>query len=172
VKTILQSVLIIIGLTSCSRTVEIPNDKVGIVYDAKTGDIVDRVFESGQHSIGPTSDVVLFDTKEQKLDFSFDLLFKDATSGTIEFSIQYKIKEANLPKVCKKYKAALEMPLEQNVLLVTIRSQIREQFQNVDKVGLTNDTIFDMIKKTLNTQELITEIVEIESFTPGQVVGL
>ena len=171
-KTILLAVLIIIGLTSCSRTVEIPNNRVGIVYDVKTGDVIDSVFESGHHSIGMSSDVVLFDIKEQKLDFSFDLLFKDATSGTIEFSIQYKIKEANLPKVCKKYRAALEMPLEQNVLLVAVRSQIRKQFQEVDKGGLTNYIIFEMIKKALTTQESITELIEIESFTPGHVAGL
>jgi hypothetical protein len=172
VKTILLSLLIIIGFISCSRTVEIPKNRIGIVYDVKTGDVIDSVFKSGKHSIGMSYDVVLFDVKEQKLNFSFDLLFKDATSGVIEFSIQYKVKEENLPIVCKKYRAALEMPLEQNVLLVTVRSQIRKQFQEVDKSGLTNDIIFDMIKKTLNTQESITEIIEIESFTPGQVVGL
>lgn len=171
-RTISLALLTIVGLTSCSRTVEIPENKVGIVYDIKTKDVVGRVFESGKHSISMSSDMVLFDTTDQKLNFSFDILFKDATSAVIDFSIQYKLKVENLPKVCKKYGAALEVPLEQNVLLVGVRSQIRKQFLEVDKGGLSNDTIFDMVEKNLKTQEPITEIIEVNAFSRGQITGL
>src|SRR5688572_11772946 len=171
-RIISLAILITIGLTSCTRTVEIPENKVGIVYDIKTKDVVDRVFESGKHSISTSSDIALFDTTDQKLNFSFDILFKDATSAVIDFSIQYKLRVDNLPKVCKNYEAALEMPLEQNVLLVTVRSQLRKQFLEVDKGGLSSDTIFDMIEKNLKTQESITEMIKIDSFSRGQISGL
>jgi hypothetical protein len=171
-RIISLALLIITGLTCCTRTVEIPGNKVGIVYDIKTKDVVDRVFESGKHSISTSSDIVLFDTTDQKLNLSFDILFKDATSAVIDFSIQYKLRAENLPSVCKKYEAALEMPLEQNVLLVTVRSQIRKQFLEVDKVGLNSDTIFDMIEKNLKTQETLTEMIQINSFSRGQISGL
>lgn len=165
-------ILIIIGLTSCTHTVEIPKDKVGVVYNIKTKDVLDRIFESGRHSISTSSDVAIFDTTDQKLNFSFDILFKDATSSVISFSIHYKLRVNNLPGVCKKYEAALEMPLEQNVLLVTVRSEIRKQFLEVDKDGLSSDTIFDMIEKNLKTQDSIAEIIEINSFSRGQITGL
>jgi hypothetical protein len=171
-RIISLAILITIGLTSCTRIVEIPENKVGIVYDFKTKDVVDRVFESGKHSISTSSDIALFDTTDQKLNFSFDILFKDATSAVIHFSIQYKLRVDNLPKVCRKYEAALEMPLEQNVLLVTVRSQTRKQFLEVDQGGLSSDTIFDMIEKNLTTQESITEMIEINSFSRGQISGL
>ena len=172
-RTISLGLLIIIGLTSCSRTVEIPENKVGIVYDVKTTDIIDSVFTSGKHSISMSSDITLFDTTVQKLNFSFDILFKDATSAVIEFSIQYRVKTDNLPKICTKYKhAALDYPLEVNVFLVEVRSQIRNLFGEVDKGGLSNDTIFDMIEKNLKTQEPTTEIIEIKSLIRGQISGL
>jgi hypothetical protein len=164
--------LIIIGLTSCTRTVEIPENRVGIVYDIKTKAVVDRVFESGKHSISTSSDIALFDTSDQKLSFSLDILFKDATSAVIDFSIQYKLKVENLPSVCKKYEAALEMPLEKNVLLVGVRSQIRKQFLEVDKGRIGSDTIFDMIETNLRTQESIAEMIEISQFSRGQISGL
>lgn len=171
-RIISVALLIIIGLTSCTRTVEIPENEVGIVYDIETKNVVDRVFESGKHSISSSSDIALFDTTDQNLNFSFDILFKGATSVVIDFSIQYKLRVENLPKVCKKYEAALEMPLEQNVLLVEVRSQIRKPFLEVDKSGLTSDIIFDMIEKNLKTQESITEMIEINSFSRGQISGL
>ena len=171
-RIISLALLIIAGLTSCTRTVEIPENKVGIVYDIKTKDVVDRVFLSGKHSVSMSSGMVIFDTTDQKLNFSFDILFKDATSAVIDFSIQYKLRVENLPTVCKRYEAALEMPLEQNVLLVGVRSQIRKQFLEVDKGGLNRDTIFDMIEKNLKTQESITDMIKITSFSRGQINGL
>lgn len=98
-RIISLAILIIIGLTSCTRTVKIPENKVGIVYDIKTKDVVDRVFESGKHSISTSSDIALFDTTDQKLNFSFDILFKDATSAVIDFSILYKLRVGNLPRL-------------------------------------------------------------------------
>jgi hypothetical protein len=171
-RIISLAILILIGLTSCTRTVEVPENKVGIVYNYKTKDVVDRVFKSGKHSISMSSDIVLFDTTDQKLNFSFDILFKDATSAVIDFSIQYKLRVDSLPKVCEKYQAALEMPLEENVLLVTVRSQIRKQLLEVDKGGLSSDTIFDMIENNLKIQESITQMIEINSFSRGQISGL
>ena len=79
-RIISVALLIIIGLTSCTRTVEIPENEVGIVYDIETKNVVDRVFESGKHSISSSSDIALFDTTDQNLNFSFDILFKGATS--------------------------------------------------------------------------------------------
>ena len=172
-RTIFVALLVLIGLTSCTRTVEVPVDHVGVVYDSRTGEVVNYVFESGSHSISKSSSIVTFDTTVQKMDFSFDILFAEGTPGKVQFSIEYKLNVDNLPKICEKYgQPALVSPLEDHVILTEIRSQIRNSFEILRNSGLNNKIIFDLIETSLTTTQPATELIEIVTFTPGEVSGL
>jgi hypothetical protein len=163
--------LLVIGLLSisCSHTVEIPEKKVGVVYDTRTEVVSDDLLKPGKHSIGIYSDVVLFDINDQKVSFSFDVLFKDATSAIVEFSANYSLKTDNLPKVCQKLgQPALDYPID-SIVVSEARSQVRDLMMELDKDKLTKEIIFDRIKNNLRTVNPTAEMIEIKSFSRGRI---
>lgn len=160
--------LLLILLTSCSRTVEIPEGKVGIVY--KDDKVQDVVLKTGSHSIDYFDGLSLYDIGEQRMDFKFDFLFKDASPADIDFSISYIIRTDDLAEICKRY----EQPIHYNsisiIVEIDLRSQIRDLLLTVDKDEFDDKELFDLIEIQLKAKSPTVDIIEIKSFLPGRLM--
>jgi hypothetical protein len=171
VKIITSTFLLTLGLLiiGCSSKVEIPANKIGVSYDNRTMVVNDELLRAGQHSINTNTAVTLFDINEQEIKFSFDILFKDATSATLEFSIKYILKTDSLIGFCKKVgQPALEYPFESTITSLT-KSEIRELMGMFDKGDISDEMIFHRIEETLKGNGATGDIIEILSFSRGQV---
>jgi hypothetical protein len=156
--------------TGCFQIVVIPEQKVGLVYNVKTQVVTDELLKPGTHSIGSFSEVVAFNTLERQNMLSFDVVFKDATSAYVRFSLNYILKTENLPKIYQDLGAgALEHPFDTLVTLEA-RSQVRDLLMDVDKNNITKEIILDKIRNSLRSKKPIADMIEINSFSQGEII--
>ncbi len=162
---LLTTVLLL--LTSCSRTVEIPQNKVGIVY--KDDKVQDVVLKTGSHTIDYFDGLTLYDIGEQKMDFKFDFLFKDASPADIDFSISYIIRADDLAKICKRYDQPIHYNSISIIVEIDLRRQVRDLLLTLDKDGVDEKEVFNLIESQLKTKSPTVDIIEIKSFLPGRL---
>jgi len=164
--------IILTGLvmtTGCSRTIEVPENKVGVLYSTNNKIEREDVLKNGQHTIDFFTDVVLYDVTEQEKNFSFDVLFKDASPAKIDFSMNFIPKADSLAKICQKYE---QTTLDNSISVIVeleIRSQVRALMQEKDRNKLNEEMIFNAIEKHLRTEAPANGIIEIKSFSAGKV---
>jgi hypothetical protein len=161
-------IAVLIFLTSCSRTVEIPDNNVGIVY--RKDKVLDTVLQAGSHKIGYSDDLTFYHIGEQKMDFKFDVLFQDASSADINFSVSYNIKVNDLAKICKRY----EQPAYYNsisiIVEVELKKQIRDLLLTLDQDQFTEKELFNLIENHLKSKKPTVDIIELKSFLPGAIM--
>lgn len=160
----LQTILFIL-FTSCTRTVEIPENKVGIVY--KNNEVQDVVLKTGSHTVDYFAGLSLYETDEQTMDFRFDILFKDASSADINFSISYIPRVDDLPTICKNYEQLVYYNSISIIVETEIRRQIRDFLLTFDKNQFSEREVFDVIEDQLKTNKPTVDIIEVKSFSPG-----
>lgn len=163
---LLTSILIL--LASCTRTIEVPENKVGIVY--KKDEVQDVVLESGSHTIGIFSGFSLYDIREQRMDFEFDILSKDVSSADISFSISYIIKVDDLAKICQHYRQPIYYNSLDLIVEIELRRQVRNLLLTFDKGELDEKELFDLIENQLRTKSPAADIIEIKAFSPGRLI--
>ena len=160
----LQTILLVL-FTSCTRTVEIPENKVGIVY--KDNEVQDVVLKTGSHTVDYFAGLSLYETGEQTIDFNFDILFKDASAADICFSISYIPIVDDLPIICKNY----EQPVYYNSISIIVETEVRRQVRDLlltfDKNQFSEEELFDVIENQLKTNKPTVDIIEVESFSLG-----
>lgn len=158
----LQTILFIF-LTGCARTVEIPENKVGIVY--KDNEVQDVVLKTGSHTVDYFAGLSLYETGEQTMDFKFDMLFKDGSAADINFSISYIPIVDHLPTICKNY----EQPVYYNSISIIVETEVRQQVRallsTLDKTQFSEKELFDVIEDQLKTNKPTVDIIEVKSFS-------
>jgi hypothetical protein len=167
-KKYIRFILLLLTVTSCSRVIEVPENKAAVVYDRKN-QIDDVVLRTGSHTIDFLSDVSLYDISEQKTDFKFDILFYDASAADIDFSITYVPKVDDLAKICQKYQQRIDQNTISYIVLAETRAQIRALLIEMDKSGLDEEQIFTIVEQNIKNENPAAGIIEIKSFSPGKV---
>ncbi len=160
--------LLLLTITSCSRDIEVPENKAAIVYNRKN-QIEDVVLKTGFHKIDYLSDISLYDISEQKIDFKFDILFNDASAADIDFSITFVPKVDDLAKICQKYQQRIDHNSISDIVLVETRVQIRALLIKFDKSGLDEKQIFTVVEKNVRTENPAAGIIDVKSFSFGAV---
>jgi hypothetical protein len=163
----LQATLFVL-LASCTRTVEIPENKVGIVYKDK--EVQDVVLKTGSHTVDLFAGLSLYETGEQAIDFKFDILFKDASAADIDFSISYVPKVDDLPTICRNYGQPVYYNSIFNIVETEVRQQVRGLLLTFEKNQFSEEEFFVLIQHQLKTNSPTIDIIEIKSFSPGGLV--
>jgi hypothetical protein len=164
-RIVFTSLLVLIA--SCSRTVEIPANKIGIVY--KNQKAQDVVLSPGTHTIDYFAGVALYDMREQKADLNFDILFQDASAADISFSISYIPKADSMARICQKY----EQPVYYNSISIIVEIELKRMVRglllsfNKDEFG--EEELFGLIENQLKAKTPTVDIIEIKSFSPGRL---
>ena len=161
-------ILLLLTVTSCSRDIEVPENKAAVVYNRKN-QIDDVVLKTGSHTIDFLSDVSLYDISEQKTDFKFEFIFNDASAADIDFSITYVPKVDDLAKICQKYQQRIDQNSISVIVLAETRAQIRALLVKIDKGELDEKQIFNIVEKNIKNENPAAGIIDIKSFSPGKL---
>lgn len=164
----IRSILIIISVSivSCTHDVEIPKDHVGITYDNVTKEISDSVYLSGKHILGLDISVVFYDVRPKTVDFLFDFLFEDVSSGKINFSLIYSPIIDSLPAFYNdKNTARLDIYINRE-----IKDSVRSLMGNISKDNLDEKLVFEKIKHLLADKNELNRIVIINEFVAGEII--
>ena len=147
---------------SCSRTIEVPENKVGILYNPKVQDIV---LTTGSHTIDYFAGVTLYDISEQKMEFNREFLFTDASSADVAFSIVYVPRVDSLAKICKKYQQPIDYTSISPIVQAEVLSQTRNLLLTLDKDEFDEKQLFQLIENHLKTKSPAVDIIEIREFS-------
>jgi hypothetical protein len=162
-------IILLLTAVACSREIEIPDNKAGVVY-IRPDEIADEVLKPGSHTIPFLSRVSLHDIRKQKIDFKFDILFKDASDADIEFSIVYSPVVDNLPRTCRMFQLRVDENSLAQAVETEIRSQVRELLMETDSATVDEAQIFSNIERYLKTQSTVAGLVHIRSFSRGKIM--
>ncbi|HTE29928.1 MAG TPA: SPFH domain-containing protein [Chryseolinea sp.] len=157
-------ILLLILLNSrCTSKFEVKEDEVAVTFNNTTGEVSQDVLRKGDYEIGSSEKVVIFQTDPQHKDFSFDFLFKDASEGLIEFSIDYTPKVDSLASFYRKYKTT-NLPV---TVEIEIKSTVRDIALNLTKENIDSKIFFMTIERALDSE--LRYFIDIDHFSPKRV---
>lgn len=154
--------IIIFTILSCSKTIKILPNQIGIIVNEK-GDIIDenKILDFGIYKISNHEDIIYFDISHQSKEFKNTIKLKDTVKINFAFTVYFRPIYEKAPILYKLYENDYIEKLLTPKTEIIINTELKNyrKLKDLDKESMTK-MIYDRIKAKSNYNYLI-EVLDV-----------
>jgi|JI8StandDraft_1071087.scaffolds.fasta_scaffold10105_2 hypothetical protein len=148
---ILASILI---LTACGKTVEVRENEVGVIEE---GNKI-RILNEGFHRVETDAYFALYELQPVTINFDFDVLFVDVSTGQVKFTLTFTPIAKALPDFYQQYKS----DNMESVIQIELMRAIRRICDSIDSNDKTTEELEWLVNEEFLKYDKMNKYVNVD----------